>query len=262
MQYDTRNLGIVWIHHFHFMKFCCCCCCYCRKSIHARRSKILSGMLFRSCHLLSWLFIPMLIVRYSSKRRLKMAFLIRHKAREEKRSGRREGKYATQPHCPRPWGSWDLTEKEYGNVRERRQKGKTDAEHERKGEWGWSCFSNAAFHNSGILQSESGKLRNLCGFDSFRKWMQLWMDWQIQSNISRRRRLSLRRKVSCTVIIIFLCVNSEFSEALKNFSQKGDVPIAYVREKCLAAAELAFDNANEKSMHFAVEIVQVGGKSR
>ncbi|PAV60019.1 hypothetical protein WR25_18060 isoform L [Diploscapter pachys] len=49
---------------------------------------------------------------------------------------------------------------------------------------------------------------------------------------------------------------AQAKEALKNFSQKGDVPIAYVREKCLAAAELAFDNANEKSMHFAVEIVQ------
>ncbi|GMT28242.1 hypothetical protein PFISCL1PPCAC_19539, partial [Pristionchus fissidentatus] len=45
-------------------------------------------------------------------------------------------------------------------------------------------------------------------------------------------------------------------EAVKNQREKADAPIAYVREKCLSAFELAFDHGNERAQHFAVEGVQ------
>lgn len=44
-------------------------------------------------------------------------------------------------------------------------------------------------------------------------------------------------------------------DAVKSLASD-DVSIAYVREKCLAAFELAFDKGNEKAAHFAVEGVQ------
>lgn len=47
-----------------------------------------------------------------------------------------------------------------------------------------------------------------------------------------------------------------YSDAVKSLASD-DVSIAYVREKCLAAFELAFDKGNEKAAHFAVEGVQV-----
>ncbi|CAJ0592947.1 unnamed protein product [Cylicocyclus nassatus] len=45
-------------------------------------------------------------------------------------------------------------------------------------------------------------------------------------------------------------------EAVKSLETDGDVPIAYVREKCLAAFELVFDKGNPKAAHYAVEGVQ------
>ncbi|EGT45126.1 hypothetical protein CAEBREN_28985 [Caenorhabditis brenneri] len=46
-------------------------------------------------------------------------------------------------------------------------------------------------------------------------------------------------------------------ETLKRFNDKKDVPIVHLREKCLAAFELAFDHGNEKHFHYAVDGVQV-----
>lgn len=46
-------------------------------------------------------------------------------------------------------------------------------------------------------------------------------------------------------------------ESVRNHREKGDVPTAYVREKCLSAFELAFDYGNERAQHFGVEGVQV-----
>ncbi|PIC51536.1 hypothetical protein B9Z55_002010 [Caenorhabditis nigoni] len=46
-------------------------------------------------------------------------------------------------------------------------------------------------------------------------------------------------------------------ETWKRFSDKKDVPIVHLREKCLAAFELAFDHGNEKHFHHAVDGVQI-----
>ncbi|EPB75038.1 hypothetical protein ANCCEY_05858 [Ancylostoma ceylanicum] len=49
---------------------------------------------------------------------------------------------------------------------------------------------------------------------------------------------------------------AQAKEAVKSLSTNEDVSIPYVREKCLAAFELAFDKGNDKAAHYAVEGVQ------
>uniref|UniRef100_A0A0K0DGP8 DCB domain-containing protein n=1 Tax=Angiostrongylus cantonensis TaxID=6313 RepID=A0A0K0DGP8_ANGCA len=45
-------------------------------------------------------------------------------------------------------------------------------------------------------------------------------------------------------------------DAVKTLATSEDVSIPFVREKCLAAFELAFDKGNDKAAHYAVEGVQ------
>ncbi|KAK6729296.1 hypothetical protein RB195_006380 [Necator americanus] len=49
---------------------------------------------------------------------------------------------------------------------------------------------------------------------------------------------------------------SQAKEAVKALSASENVSLPYVREKCLAAFELAFDKGNDKAAHYAVEGVQ------
>ncbi|KJH52944.1 hypothetical protein DICVIV_00813, partial [Dictyocaulus viviparus] len=48
----------------------------------------------------------------------------------------------------------------------------------------------------------------------------------------------------------------QYSDAIKTLTTSNDVSIPFVREKCLAAFELAFDKGNDKATHYAVEGVQ------
>ncbi|ETN81859.1 hypothetical protein NECAME_00209 [Necator americanus] len=50
---------------------------------------------------------------------------------------------------------------------------------------------------------------------------------------------------------------SQAKEAVKALSASENVSLPYVREKCLAAFELAFDKGNDKAAHYAVEGVQL-----
>ncbi|VDL78555.1 unnamed protein product [Nippostrongylus brasiliensis] len=50
---------------------------------------------------------------------------------------------------------------------------------------------------------------------------------------------------------------TQAKEAVKSLASNEDVSIPYVREKCLAAFELAFDKGNDKAAHYAVEGVQI-----
>ncbi|KIH68164.1 hypothetical protein ANCDUO_01491 [Ancylostoma duodenale] len=55
---------------------------------------------------------------------------------------------------------------------------------------------------------------------------------------------------------------AQAKEAVKSLSTNEDVSIPYVREKCLAAFELAFDKGNDKAAHYAVEGVQTFKEDR
>ncbi|CAB3408131.1 unnamed protein product [Caenorhabditis bovis] len=50
---------------------------------------------------------------------------------------------------------------------------------------------------------------------------------------------------------------AQAKEVHKRFKEKNDVPLVHLREKCLAAFELAFDNGSEKHYHYAIDGVQV-----